>query len=378
MSIAAPSRAREQVLSAQFNQDFSCVAVGTTAGYLIANCEPYAQVHAKLQGPTTLLRMLFSTSLVTLVSGPEARNQAADRRLQVLNTKRQSVICELSFPSRILDVHLNRRRLVVVLEDSLYVYDISNMKLLHTIETGPNPLAVCSLAATSDASYLAYAAQGAPSTAHDVDHGTRGHVLIYNLMTLSVAHVFEAHRSRIACVAMNASGTMLATASEKGTIIRVFSVPDGRPMYQFRRGSYAARIYQMTFNAANTLLCVTSDSGTVHIFRLTPTTKNDSPEAALEAKQRLSLFSQWRKQSTAMAGALGTYLPSTWQDMWEPSRDFAWLKLPSPSQRAVAAINNTLPIVMVLSHDGHLYTYDLDLERGGECRLTKTYALLHR
>lgn len=47
MSIAAPSRAREQVLSAQFNQDFSCVAVGTTAGYLIANCEPYAQVHAK-------------------------------------------------------------------------------------------------------------------------------------------------------------------------------------------------------------------------------------------------------------------------------------------------------------------------------------------
>jgi autophagy-related protein 18 len=29
--------------------------------------------------------------------------------------------------------------LVVVLEERIYVYDISNMKLLHEIETSPNP-----------------------------------------------------------------------------------------------------------------------------------------------------------------------------------------------------------------------------------------------
>lgn len=38
-----------------------------------------------------------------------------------------------------LAVKLNRRRLVVVLEERIYVYDISNMKLLHEIETSPNP-----------------------------------------------------------------------------------------------------------------------------------------------------------------------------------------------------------------------------------------------
>ena len=36
-------------------------------------------------------------------------------------------------------VKLNRKRLIVVLEEQIYVYDISNMKLLHTIETSPNP-----------------------------------------------------------------------------------------------------------------------------------------------------------------------------------------------------------------------------------------------
>jgi autophagy-related protein 18 len=45
----------------------------------------------------------------------------------------------LTFPTTVLAVRLNRMRLVVVLEDQIYIYDISNMKLLHTIETSPNP-----------------------------------------------------------------------------------------------------------------------------------------------------------------------------------------------------------------------------------------------
>jgi autophagy-related protein 18 len=40
---------------------------------------------------------------------------------------------------KILAVRMNRRRLAVVLEESIYLYDISNMKLLQTIETSPNP-----------------------------------------------------------------------------------------------------------------------------------------------------------------------------------------------------------------------------------------------
>ncbi|KAJ7877445.1 hypothetical protein B0H14DRAFT_3783570 [Mycena olivaceomarginata] len=49
------------------------------------------------------------------------------------------MICELLFPSSILAVKLNRKTLVIVLETEIYVYDISNMRLLHVIETVPNP-----------------------------------------------------------------------------------------------------------------------------------------------------------------------------------------------------------------------------------------------
>lgn len=61
---------------------------------------------------------------------------------------------------------------------------------------------------------------------------------------------------------------MLASASEKGTVIRVWSIPGSEKLYQFRRGTREARIYSMNFNAMSTLLAVSSAHDTVHIFKL--------------------------------------------------------------------------------------------------------------
>lgn len=64
--------------------------------------------------------------------------------MQALTARqRNSTICELTFPTTILSVRLNRKRLVVVLEDQIYLYDISNMKLVHTVDTSPNPHGKC-------------------------------------------------------------------------------------------------------------------------------------------------------------------------------------------------------------------------------------------
>lgn len=51
-------------------------------------------------------------------------------------------------------------------------------------------------------------------------------------------------------------------------MIRIFSTLDATKVYQFRRGSYPAKIYSMSFNLVSSLLCVSSDTETVHIFKL--------------------------------------------------------------------------------------------------------------
>ncbi|EXJ84644.1 autophagy-like protein 18 [Capronia epimyces CBS 606.96] len=415
-----------------FNQDYSHLAVGTSRGFRIFTTDPFAKCYESREaGNIAILEMLFSTSLVALILSP--------RRLQIKNTKRDSIICELTFPTTVLAVRLNRKRLVIVLEDQIYLYDIQTMRLLYTIETSPNPTGktpICALSPSSENCYLAYPLpqKAAGSSAAPPSHAppsathiapTSGEVLLFDAVKLEAVNVVEAHRSPLSCVTFNNEGTILATASDKGTIIRIFSVPDAHKLYQFRRGSMPARIYSMAFNITSTLLCVSSATETVHIFKLGPQTArttDESEQAASPTKssgaftRRLSQGSDSaydlpaddedeaesptaltsRKPNGTFMGLLrrtsqhvginlattvGGYLPKGVAEMWEPSRDFAWVRLlksnsgTSPSQlRSVVAMSPNSPQVMVVTNEGNFYVFSIDLAKGGEGTLIKQYS----
>jgi autophagy-related protein 18 len=91
--------------------------------------------------------MLFSTSLVALTLSPRVlriQNTKVRRRSDhgyagTDGVKRHSTICEMTFRTAILAMRMNRKRIVVVLESELYIYDISNLQMLKTEKTSPNP-----------------------------------------------------------------------------------------------------------------------------------------------------------------------------------------------------------------------------------------------
>ena len=95
-----------------------------------------------------------------------------------------------------------------------------------------------------------------------------GDVLLFSTRTLTVANVIQAHKSPLSFLSINSTGTLLATSSDKGTVIRVWSIPGAEKLYQFRRGTREAKIYSINFNLVSTLLAVSSVHDTVHIFKL--------------------------------------------------------------------------------------------------------------
>lgn len=95
-----------------------------------------------------------------------------------------------------------------------------------------------------------------------------GDVLLFSTRTLTVANVIQAHKSPLSFLSINSTGSLLATSSDKGTVIRVWSIPGAEKLYQFRRGTREAKIYSMNFNLVSSLLAVSSVHDTVHIFRL--------------------------------------------------------------------------------------------------------------
>jgi WD40 repeat protein len=80
--------------------------------------------------------------------------------------------------------------------------------------------------------------------------------------------LINAHNTQVTALALSLNGSRLATASEKGTLIRVFETSNGTKLQELRRGSDHADVYHLTFDRKSMWLAVTSDKNTVHVFAI--------------------------------------------------------------------------------------------------------------
>ncbi|XP_053411734.1 WD repeat domain phosphoinositide-interacting protein 2 isoform X4 [Nycticebus coucang] len=231
------------------------------------------------------------------------------------------------------------------------------MKVLHTIrETPPNPAGLCALSINNDNCYLAY-----PGSA------TIGEVQVFDTINLRAANMIPAHDSPLAALAFDASGTKLATASEKGTVIRVFSIPEGQKLFEFRRGvKRCVSICSLAFSMDGMFLSASSNTETVHIFKL-ETVKEKPPEEP----------TTWTGYFGKVLMASTSYLPSQVTEMFNQGRAFATVRLPFCGHKNICSLATIqkIPRLLVGASDGYLYMYNLDPQEGGECALMKQHRL---
>ncbi|RXN33084.1 WD repeat domain phosphoinositide-interacting 1-like isoform X1 [Labeo rohita] len=290
---------------ASFNQDSTSLAVGTKTGYRlfsVTSVDKLDCIHESTETPDVyIVERLFSSSLVVVVS------QSMPRRMNVYHFKKGTEICNYSYSNNILAVRLNRQRLVVCLEESIYIHNIKDMKLLKTLLNTPsNPSGLCALSINHSNSFLAYPGSD-----------TIGEIIVYDANNLSTVTMIPAHDSPLAAITFSASGTKLASASERGTVIRVFSIPEGLRLFEFRRGMKRyVNISSLSFSPDAQFLCASSNTETVHIFKL----EQHSPSGEEEAPS-------WSAYVGKMFTAASSYLPAQVSGMMSQDRAFATVRL---------------------------------------------------
>lgn len=281
------------VLSLRFNQDHSCFTCSMESGFQIYNVDPLVEkLHQGIEsvGSVAQVEMLHRTNLLCIISGGSIPKFAENTVLIWDDSQKESsnkFVQELTFSQPVVGVRMRKDKIIIVLRNQVHVFSFpNNPQHLFTFQTRDNPKGLCEISPGHDKQILVFPGYKC------------GSIQIMDLASSepnkSASPVtINAHNGDLACIAINQQGTLIATASKKGTLIRVFDAVSKRQKVELRRGADPATLYCINFSHDSAFLCVSSDKGTVHIF----------------AVEDLSLN---RRSTLKKMGFLGQYVESQW------------------------------------------------------------------
>ncbi|XVF41890.1 hypothetical protein PTKIN_Ptkin01aG0316700 [Pterospermum kingtungense] len=340
-----------------FNQDNTCFYAATDRGFLVFNTDPYRPLLRRdFEAGLSLLSMLFRFEVFALVGSSPTPSAATNANTKALLWDDHASRCvgELSFRSPIRSIRLRRDTIIVTLLHKIYVYNFSDLKLLHQLETTSNPKGLCEVSQVSGPMVLV-----CPGL-------QKGTVRVENYGSKRCKFI-NAHSSNITCLALTHDGRVLATASSKGTLIRVFNALDGTLIQEVRRGADRAEIYSLAFSSPAQWLAVSSDKGTVHIFSL----KVDSVALGDDRSSGASESPISNQTALSSLSILKGVLPKYFSSEWS----VAQFRLPEGS-RYIVAFGQQKNTVIIIGMDGSFHRCQFDPVNGGQMTQIEEYNFL--
>lgn len=279
MSAAQPFLGdKPSILCLSFSADYTSFGVGTSSGFRVFSTEPPAPRFSRdpfLPNPGGIgqIQLVYNSSIVLLVGGG-TNPKFPQNKVMVWDEDSQQMLAEVEVQSSIGAIRLAHDRLFVATTGRIAVFSLAaNDMFLTEFETDMS-LGGAAFATSSAPFCAAYALPKAGSVMlrQQRERGAADplwpHTAHTTERTVSVA------TSSVNFIALNHDGTLFATASEIGTIVRVWDTRKLTQTHQFRRGTSEAQITEIVFSPDSSLLLVLSSSLTVHVFSLSSNIAN--------------------------------------------------------------------------------------------------------
>lgn len=162
---------------------------------------------------------------------------------------------------------------------------------------------------------------------------------------------------------------MLASASSKGTLIRIFNTVDGQLLQEVRRGADRAEIYSLAFSSKAQWLAVSSDKGTVHVFSLKIDSELSANDRSLSIPEPNNSYGLGISPLSILKGVLPKYFSSKWS--------VAQFRLPEGLEHFVA-FGHQKNTVVIIGMDGSFFRCEFDPAIGGEMTQLEHHNFLQR
>lgn len=290
-----------------------------------------------MNGGIGIIEMFQRTNLLALVGGGK-NPKFQINQLIIWDDHQGKIISKLRFNENLMSVRLRNNKIIVLTRNKFYAFNMKTLVTIAIIKTYDNPLGII---ATSNGDINNKLIVAFP-------YESQGHVFLGEItQKCEKLSVVQAHDSKIACISINKDGTLLATASDKGTLIRIFTTNDGQKFSEFRRGTKTVEMNCIAFDPNNKFIGCSSNVGTIHIFSIAAITK------ALDEKNNKAKneIEDEPKNSKSFLGKIGGLL-NIKNAYLESERSFAKFKVQEENSILGFGSENTF---VVITMDGKYY-----------------------
>ncbi|KAH7887852.1 WD40-repeat-containing domain protein [Phlebopus sp. FC_14] len=270
-----------QILDTQLDVDCQIFTTSTPAGFAVYQAWPLKLLRKReLTGGTLAAVVPCHTSSLMFLLGGGRSPRYPPNKVILWDDSVGAEVAELEFREKVGGIACRRGWLAVALRRRVVVFEVHETVVRKAeYDTCENPRGILAMATEAHATLLA------------IPGRQMGHVQLIHLPpcrppvpvgppppvvppkpppppSRHPASIIAAHESPLTTISVPPSGRLLATASSRGTLVRIWDSFTGKLLREFRRGSDKAEIYGVAFRPDEKEVGVWSDKGTVHVFSL--------------------------------------------------------------------------------------------------------------
>ena len=235
-----------------FNHNYSHCCFGTSIGFYIFQISPFNKILSrKIDGGVSIIKMLHESNIIIFV-GKDDNGLYPNNKLIIWDDQKKNVLGEISYNTKILNTCITKKNIITLCEKKIYIYNFESLTLIKSISTNTSSNLISIGLEESD--YLIY-----PGS----DVGT---VTIIKLNS-DYCNNIKAHNHSIEHLHLSNDGKYFVSASEKGTLIRIFNIEKGEMVHEVRRGIDPSKIIDLKLSKDNSTLLVSSVKGTIHLYK---------------------------------------------------------------------------------------------------------------
>mmetsp|Transcript_12964 Transcript_12964/g.30871 ORF Transcript_12964/g.30871 Transcript_12964/m.30871 type:complete len:402 (-) Transcript_12964:253-1458(-) len=263
---------QDGLAAVSFNDDLSCFVCATDRGFGVYSTMPFHRFSWRSfeGGGFSCAEMFGQTNVLALVGGRPSPAGFSASSVVLWDDMTGTRLFHIQLPSPINAIYCRIDTLSVLLDGKLVLYrispDFSSVQYEQTIDTLVNPDGVCAISPKGEP----VVACPGPSLGSIWVVERRGEAAA-GRGRWGTKLIDPAHHKQVSCLAFNRDGSLLASASKKGTLVRVWATSQTHaPMLlkELRRGTLDADILSLSFCAKSELVSCASDSGTMHLFAI--------------------------------------------------------------------------------------------------------------